>query len=91
MSFIPLFKINKCANIINIGFDYYYDSHQGTNDFSSETIIGGNLYIQNTNGTNGININTNWENARLKINSNDVTFENDYYSNMKSIILSKVL
>jgi hypothetical protein len=56
--YLNIFKIDKCRNIINIGCDHYYNSHKGTNAFSSEIIIGENLYIQNTNE---INIKYKWK------------------------------
>jgi hypothetical protein len=46
---LNLFKIDKHGNIINIGCDHYNHPSYPENDFTSSTIIGGDLYINNIN------------------------------------------
>jgi hypothetical protein len=77
---LNLFKINKYGNIINIGRDC-------STIFSSNTVIKGNLRIQNNNGTVIYN---NGNEARLKVKYNDVSFEDDN-SPKKNIVLARGL
>jgi hypothetical protein len=83
---LNLININKYNNKIHIGCDHYSNSSQGTNDFSSSTIIGGDLQICNTNG---IYIITNTNQAVLTVNLNDVSFK-DYVIQTRILFLLRV-
>jgi hypothetical protein len=75
--------VQAYTNIAGLNFfniDKGLNKISPANDFSSNTYINGNFTVQNTNG---IQIITNGNKLRLKVNENDVSIENDNYPNQK--------